>query len=45
MYSPPLAERLRPKSFDDLTEQEHLIGVNGVLILNQSYNNKCPMKS
>jgi putative ATPase len=25
----PLAERIRPKSFDDFIGQEHLIGENG----------------
>ena len=32
MQSPPLAERLRPKSLDDFIGQEHLIGDNGVLL-------------
>ena len=45
MYSLPLAERLCPKSLNDFIEQEHLIGDNGVLILNLSYNITCPMKS
>ena len=45
MFSPHLAERLRPKSLDDFIEQEHLIGDNSELILNLSYNNIYPMKS
>tara|TARA_B100001059_G_scaffold62436_1_gene58331 strand:- start:2519 stop:3796 length:1278 start_codon:yes stop_codon:yes gene_type:complete len=32
MQSPPLAERLRPKSLDDFIGQEHLIGNDGVLL-------------
>ena len=32
MQSPPLAERLRPKSLEDFIGQEHLIGNNGVLL-------------
>ena len=35
MQSPPLAERLRPKSLDDFIGQEHLIGDNGVLLKNK----------
>ena len=45
MYSLPLSERLCPKSLNDFIEQEHLIGNNGVLTLNLSYNSTCPMKS
>ena len=45
MFSPHLAERLRPKSLDDFIEQEHLIGDKSELILNLSYNNIYPMKS
>lgn len=30
--STPLAERIRPKSFDDYISQQHLVGKNGVLI-------------
>ena len=29
--STPLAERIRPKSFDDYISQQHLVGKNGVL--------------
>ncbi len=31
MNTPPLAERIRPKSLDDYLSQEHLVGKNGAL--------------
>ena len=31
MKTQPLADRLRPKTFDDIAGQEHLVGKNGIL--------------
>ena len=31
MTKQPLADRMRPKSFDDIAAQEHLVGKNGIL--------------
>ena len=34
MNTPPLAERMRPKSLTDYIGQEHLVGEQGVLLKN-----------